>query len=129
MQIQDVDFSLELMRAVLWQYEGAKKLQGIIAAKQAWYDENQEAFWLRWYRDVFNLFTAGDFGLTVWGIILGIRRTTFVAPGREDYPAWGFTGRKNFCRGNFNNFFTNTLFYYGDYFFFRKNRFLRSCFF
>jgi len=101
MQIQDVDFSLELMRAILWQYEDAKNLQGIIAAKQQWYDENQEEFWLRWYRDVFNLYTANDFGLTVWGLILEVSRDAFVGEAREDYPAWGFAGRKNFGRGNF----------------------------
>lgn len=101
MQLQKIDHSLDLMRAVLWQYEDAEKLQGLIAAKQTWYDKNQEQYWLNWYSNVFNLQTALDFGLAVWGIILDESRDAFVGAARADYPAWGFAGRKNFGRGNF----------------------------
>ena len=72
-QIQAFDFSVDLLQALLWQYNEAPNLEGLLTRKQEWYDVNQSAFWDDWYRDVFDLRTANDFGLSVWAIILDQR--------------------------------------------------------
>ena len=100
-QVRDFAFSVDLMRAILWQYEDAAHLQGIVRQKQAFYDANQSQFWLDWYNNVFNLQTANDFGLAVWGIILDESRDAYVGAAVPGYPAFGFKYRRNFNRGNF----------------------------
>lgn len=70
--VQEFDPSVNLMAAILWQYEDAEKLKAIIQAKQSWVTSNQTDFWLSWYRDVFNIDTANSFGLSVWARILNI---------------------------------------------------------
>jgi hypothetical protein len=101
-QIQALDFSVDLLRALLWQHNEASRLEGLVRAKQTWYDANQEAFWTDWVADVFDLRTANEFGLTVWAIILdmGLALPSQVDP--SDKPIWGFGQyRKNFANGNF----------------------------
>ncbi|WP_059215173.1 DUF2612 domain-containing protein [Escherichia albertii] len=71
-KIQEFQFSVDLLRAILWQYNVAENLQGILERKKDWYVINHEQFWSDWYRDVFNMDTANSFGLSVWAIILGI---------------------------------------------------------
>lgn len=100
--IQDLDHSVDLLRCILWQYNDAERLQSIIAQKQEWYTENQAAFWESWTRDVFDLRTANDFGLAVWGRILRESRDAYVTGTDAGYPAFGFSAyRKNFGHGNF----------------------------
>ena len=102
MNIQSFDFSVDLLRALLWQYNDATRLQSLLTSKQAWYDENQEAFWSAWIRDVFDLRTANDFGLTVWSIILGIPLTIASGGDAPGKPIWGFGGNHDvFGIGNF----------------------------
>jgi hypothetical protein len=72
MRIQPFDFSVDLLQALLWQYNDATRLQTLLSRKQQWYDENQRDFWEDWTRDVFDLRTANDFGLAVWGAILDL---------------------------------------------------------
>src|SRR4051812_32389498 len=102
--VQQFDFSVDLLRAILWQYTGATNLQALLAEKSDWYFANQQRFWTDWFNDVFDLATANDFGLAVWSIILG--QPTYIAsgPAPADYPAWGFGAyHKNFGNGNFCN--------------------------
>ena len=100
--IQDFDFSVDLLRCVLWQYNDAARLQSLLAQKQDWYVQNQTDFWKSWVRDVFDLRTASPFGLTVWGKILKESRETPVDGTTADYPAFGFGPfKRNFKRGNF----------------------------
>lgn len=100
--IQEFDFSVDLLKALLWQYNVAVNLQALLEAKDAWYLTNENEFWGNWINDVFNLATANSFGLAVWSIILG--QPTFInnSPSSPDYPAWGFgAAHKNFDNGNF----------------------------
>jgi hypothetical protein len=100
--VQDFDFSVDLLRCLLWQYNEAGRLQFLLEQKQAWHAENQTSFWQAWIRDVFDLRTANDFGLSVWGKILDESRESFVSGVRTDYPAFGFGQyKRNFGRGNF----------------------------
>lgn len=99
--IQQFNASVNLLQAILWQYEDADKLIALARAKQAWYDANLTQFWNDWYRDVFNIDTANDFGFAIWGRILGVPMSVELNPttGR---PVWGFgTNNKNFNNGGF----------------------------
>lgn len=102
--IQLFDFSIDLTKALLWQYNDAQNLQSIIASKQAWLDANHADFWSGWIANVFNLNTANDFGLSVWSIILDL--PLFVNEGAT--PAgtisFGFgSSNGNFGNSNFGN--------------------------
>ena len=70
--IQSFDFSVNLLQALLWEYNEASNLQSILTQKQAWYNTNQSNFWNNWIVNVFDMRTANEFGLTVWSIILDL---------------------------------------------------------
>lgn len=70
--VQQFDFSVDLMEALLWQHNNAVRLNALSRAKNAWYQENSGDFWTAWVRDVFDLRTANLFGLRVWSIILDL---------------------------------------------------------
>jgi hypothetical protein len=95
--IQQFNSSVNLLQAILWQYNDATNLQALLQAKNSWYFDNQTQFWTQWINNVFNLATANDFGLSVWSIILG--QPTFISNKASNWPTWGF-GQYN---QNFNN--------------------------
>jgi hypothetical protein len=99
--IQELDYSVNLLQAILWQYTNATNLQGILNAKNAWYVTNHTDFWENWYTNVFNLATANDFGLSVWSIILGQSLfTSFIES--TGIPYFGFGAyNQNFDGSNF----------------------------
>lgn len=100
--VQQFDFSVDVMKALLWQYNDAERLQTLLQKKQDWYNSNQEEFWENWYWDVFNLDTANEFGLSVWAKILEAPFT--LGEGKDDpgKPLFGFNeGAANFGTGNF----------------------------
>jgi hypothetical protein len=102
--IQFFDYAVDLLQAILWQYNNAANIQGLLELKSDWYFANQSQFWNYWFNNVFNLATANDFGLAVWSIILN--QPTYInnGPPQSGYPAWGFGQyRKNFTNGNFQD--------------------------
>ena len=100
--IQQIDTNANLLRAILWQYEGADNLRQIVEAEQAWFDGAQVEFWESWIRDVFNFNTANDFGLAVWSRILDIDLGVDVSAS-PDEPCFGFGQyNENFQNGNFS---------------------------
>ena len=100
--IQQIDTNANLLRAILWQYEGAENLRQIVEAEQAWFDGAQVEFWESWIRDVFNFNTANDFGLAVWSRILDIDLGVDVSAS-PDGPCFGFGQyNENFENGNFS---------------------------
>ena len=104
--IQSFDFSVDVLKALLWQYNKAENLESLLTKKQAWYDANQEQFWTDWLTNVFDLRTANDFGLAVWSIILNLPLFVTNPPDSLSKPTFGFNDPfyKNFNRGNFSNF-------------------------
>ncbi|MCD1124800.1 DUF2612 domain-containing protein [Jinshanibacter sp. LJY008] len=98
MRIQEFDFSVDLMRVLLWEYNDAENLQALLQKKQNWYNGNQTTFWNDWYTNVFNLNTANAFGLSVWAIILNIPLS--VTP--SDQPSQHIFGLGQYNE-NFNN--------------------------
>lgn len=89
--IQQFDFSVNLLKALLWQYNDAKNLQALLEAKDSWYFTNESQFWYSWMADVFNLATANQFGLHVWSIILDLPLYVNTPPF-PDEPTFGFEG-------------------------------------
>ena len=109
MRIQEFDFSVNLLQAILWQYNDAVNLQSLLQQKQDWYNVNQQEFWQDWYTNVFNLVTANDFGLAVWSIILNIPLSIDPTPDPPNKPIFGFGSNTltpnsytNFINGNFS---------------------------
>lgn len=95
-----LEFNVNLMRTVLWQYENAPKLKSLVQSEQDWANENVTDFWKNWFRDVFNLKTANDFGLSVWSIILDV--PLIINRPRRVGGVFGFgSNHKNFGNGNF----------------------------
>jgi hypothetical protein len=101
--VQQFDYSVNTDRVILWQYNNATNLQKLLAFKQAWLDVNHQQFWQDFYRDVYDLRTANEFGLRVWAKILGM--DLFVStPPDTNKVAWGFGEfRANFNNGNFSD--------------------------
>lgn len=101
-RIEDFEDTVDLMQSILWQFNEATRLQKIVELKQLWYEQYHRDFWLNWQRDVFDLRTANDFGLSVWAIILDIPLSFEVPASNVAKVAWGFGNkRKNFNNGNF----------------------------
>ncbi len=96
MKVQTFDYSVDVLQAILWQYNDAVNLLSILNQKQTWYDDYQEKFWdsgsetnhcwidretglqvcaelpRGWRENVFDLADAGMFGIAVWSIILDV---------------------------------------------------------
>lgn len=113
MKIQEFDYSVDLLQAIIWQYEEATALVSLIQSKQTWFNVNQTTFWDSWYTNVFNLMTANAFGLVVWSIILNLPLFLLVQPEDPAKPNWGFNAYDptfptlensylNFENGNFS---------------------------
>jgi hypothetical protein len=86
--IEDFDFSVDILSALLWRNNQSATLQSLLQQKQDWYDTNHEQFWSDWCTNVFNLATANEFGLSVWAQILGVPLQLIVAPNAG--PQFGF---------------------------------------
>ena len=110
--IQEFNYDVNLLRAILWQYNESTNLLSLVTQKQEWYNVNQTEFWTDWYNNVFNLQTANFFGLAVWSIILNISMYVPYEPEPDDKPIWGFNNNAsyptlentyvNFGMGNFS---------------------------
>lgn len=92
-RIQAFDASINLMKALLWEHDQAAKLIMLTQFEQDWYTREHSDFWTNWIRDVFNINTANDFGLSLWGAILNVPLSVTVQPT---------TGRDAFGFGNAN---------------------------
>ena len=105
--IQQFNHSVDILRVVMWQYNDAENLIGLLQKKQTFYNEAQRDFWNNWFRDVFDLRTANEFGLSVWSNILDLPFFSELEQSPDNYPAFGFdTGSstsplQNFDNGNF----------------------------
>jgi hypothetical protein len=88
--IETFDFSVNLLRHLLWQYDSAPNIRQLIADNNTWLAEFHTDFWNSWVVDVFDLATANDFGLSVWSKILDfpLYGESNVSP--PDAPAFGF---------------------------------------
>lgn len=112
--VEVLDYHVDVLRALLWQYNKADRLESILTSKQAWYDENQQAFWESWFTDVFDLRTANAFGCQVWARILGLTLSISTGPTPLGKPTFGFGADSgtntyvNFENGNFGQLGSGT---------------------
>lgn len=90
-RIQTFDYSINLLRALLWQDNQATALTALLQQKQDWYDTNVSTFWENWVQDVFDLRTANEFGLAVWAIILGVPTSAILPPTNKANFGFGLT--------------------------------------
>lgn len=88
--IEDFDFSVDILSALIWRNNEAPSLQSLLQSKQDWYAENHTQFWTDWCINVFNLETANEFGLSVWAQILGVPLNLIVAPSGGPQFGFGF---------------------------------------
>jgi len=98
--IQQFDWNVNLLRSVLWQYEGAPKNLGLATKDNLWFADNHTRFWEDWYKNVFVLDTANLFGLAVWARILN--GNISVVQEEDAVSSWGFgTFNKDFEQAGF----------------------------
>ncbi len=69
---------IDLTKHIFWQYNNAPAINSLINSKQNWYEKNQVGYWQDWVKNVLNITSANDHGLSIWGILLGIPRTYLV---------------------------------------------------
>jgi hypothetical protein len=109
--IFEPNFSVNLLNAILWQYNNAPNVFSLLNRKQTWYNEHQNNFWSNWITNVFDLRTCNQFGITVWAIILGIPISIIQGGNGNTTDVWGFgpdtiggtpNGNQNFFNGNFS---------------------------
>lgn len=99
--VQQLDASVDLLKAILWQYDNAERLKTLVRLKQQWYERCHRQFWANWVRNVFDIRTANDFGLNVWARILDIPLLVEVGESKQK-DAFGFgSSHQNFGNGNF----------------------------
>jgi hypothetical protein len=95
MTIEQFDFTVDITKSLLWQYNDAEKLQTILTQQQSWLDQNVKNFWDGFITDIFDLRTVNDFGCHVWAVILGVHFSI-----QSDVPPVWF----NFLNSNGTNF-------------------------
>ena len=74
MKIFKADWLINLEKCILWQYDKAPNINGIKKKKKKWYRQNVSYFMTSFFLNIFNLKTANDFGLNVWGKLLNFPR-------------------------------------------------------
>ena len=84
-QVLNINSNIDLKQCLLWQYQNSPALKSLILSKEQWYKTHQAEFWQDWYDNVFNLDTANDFGLSVWGQILKFSRNVKDKQGAMHY--------------------------------------------
>ena len=67
-------FLINLEKCILWQYDKAPRISTLITEKQKWYKQNVSEFIVNFFINIFNLKTANDFGLNIWGKLLNFPR-------------------------------------------------------
>lgn len=70
----DNSVTQELDKTILWQYDNAENLIAIIDMMKEFHVESTQKLWDSWPSDVVDIDTASDFGLAIWGNLLGVPR-------------------------------------------------------
>lgn len=79
----------DINQALKWLQSNAPAIQSLIKNKADWHAKYQTNFWQEWQESVFDLRTAGPFGLVVWCIILGVPSQLFGFAGAGRAWAYG----------------------------------------
>jgi hypothetical protein len=98
---KELNYDLNLLQNITWQYDLATNLVGLSQAKQDWYDKEWKGFWSGWKSSVFDLRTANLFGIVVWALILDVPVSLVYGNVVTDARPFGFANRNNFNSANF----------------------------
>src|ERR1700728_11921 len=94
MKVLEIDYqaNMNVLPAILWQYENANNLIALINAKQSWLNTNHSDFWTNFQDNIFTLVTPNPtlFMVSLWSIILNIPLYVPLSPEPDDKPIWGF---------------------------------------
>ena len=73
----------EIEKCILWQYDNAPHLIGMMDMLKEFFNASTKNFWDNWFRDVADFDNATEFGLAVWAGVLDIERPilTYKAEG------------------------------------------------
>lgn len=72
--MMDNSIEADLKKVITWQYDNATNLVALIMSMEEFFSESTQKFWDDWPADVANIDTANDFGLSVWGMLVGVKR-------------------------------------------------------
>lgn len=78
-------FKIDLQKCIIWQYDKASKLKSLITQKESWYAKYVTNFIKDFFWNIFNIDTANEFGLTIWGKMLGLDRNVVFIGGQSHY--------------------------------------------
>lgn len=70
--------AIDFEKHLLWQYNNAPALESLMQSKQEWYNVNHVNYWNDYIKNVLNIATANEYGLSIWGSILQIPKTFLV---------------------------------------------------
>lgn len=85
MKVFNRNFSIDLTKTIIWQYDKAEKLVSLITSKQTWYNNKVAKFIEDFFNNFININTANDYGLNLWGKILNFDRNIKYATGVVHY--------------------------------------------
>lgn len=96
--IHNIDFNINLLRTVLWQWENDDAAVSLAQYDQKYADDYTQ-FWIDFYHNIFDIRTANQFGLIIWARILGLPLTLKNEAAGD---VWGFgTDDENFDNAPF----------------------------
>ena len=81
--IGNIDFKIDNSLCYLWQYDNANNLKSLMDNKAKFFEDNVEKFFLDYFSNIFNIKTANNFGLELWGVILGVPRPQYTNENEE----------------------------------------------
>lgn len=64
----------DIKRTITWQFDNAENLIAVITMFKDFFDQSTRELWDDWHDDVADIDTADDFGLSIWGKMLGCER-------------------------------------------------------
>lgn len=77
MKVANFNFTYDMSPVILWQYQEATKLKGLVNYQQTFLNTAITDFISTWNKNFLNLQTATSDGLSVWGQLLGVARPTY----------------------------------------------------
>jgi hypothetical protein len=92
----------DITQSLKWMHNNAPNIQSLVNQKSNWYHQFQTLFWSNWQTTVFDLRTAGAFGLYIWCVILGVPSQGFGLYPQSNGWAFG-NNRQNYIWNSTNN--------------------------
>lgn len=82
-EVGTIDFKIDNSLCYLWQYDDANKLKSLMDKKNKFIENSVEKFFRDYFSNIFNIKTANNFGLELWGVLLGVPRPQYTNANSE----------------------------------------------